>query len=225
MIKLKRLVVGQLKTNCYLVFDDESKAAIIIDPGDDGDYIIRKISDLGLIPQKIIATHGHFDHILAATELQLAYGIPFLLHKKDEFLLSRMGNSAKHFLGVKTDPAPVVDHYLTEGEKVKIRNFQPKAGHPLDEKLEIIETPGHTPGSISLYDKLSKFAFVGDLFFADGSLGRSDFKYSDKDALSKSIKKVLKLDDNTIIYPGHGEEMKVKNLKEARSQLDSALHI
>jgi len=203
MINVKRLIVGQLKTNCYITYDDKSKNAVIIDPGDDGDYIIQIISDLGLMPTKIIATHGHFDHILAATELKLAYNIPFLMHKKDKFLLSRMMDSARHFLRVKTDPPPDVNFYLTEDQQIKIKNL----------KFEIIETPGHTPGSISLHDEINKFLFVGDLIFADGSFGRIDFNYSDKDALYKSIKKVLNLDDNTVVYPGHGEKIRVKDLK------------
>src|SRR3989344_5632855 len=95
MISIKRLQVGQLKTNCYLVIEDDK--CVIIDPGDDADYIQRIITDEGVKPIKIIATHGHYDHILAVAELKLAYGVPFLMHKADEFLLARMQSSAKRF--------------------------------------------------------------------------------------------------------------------------------
>src|SRR3990172_979126 len=112
MITVKRLSVGQLQTNCYLV--KEVGKCVIIDPGDDADYIQRIIADENLIPTKIIATHGHFDHILAVYELKLAYNIPFLMSKYDEFLLKRMSSSAKKFTKITTGLPPKVDNYLKD---------------------------------------------------------------------------------------------------------------
>lgn len=193
---VRKLVVGQLQTNCYLVFDEKNSEAIIIDPGDDADYIIRILSDLNLKPAKIIATHGHYDHLLGVAELKLSYNIPFLMHKKDEFLLSRMGTSALHFSGHKTDPAPKVDEYLKEGDILKVGNY----------KLEIIHTPGHTPGSVSLYSNELEVVFVGDVIFAGGGIGRTDFKYASRQELDKSIRKLFKLPKETKVFSGHGEE-------------------
>lgn len=201
MLNVRTLVVGQLKTNCYLVID--SGKALIIDPGDDADYIQRIISDLEVKPTQIIATHGHYDHILAAGELKLAYNIPFLMHKADEFLLKRMGSSARHFSGLSTDTAPKVDKYLTRSNPVTVG----------EDKLEVIETPGHTPGSVSLYNEEAKVIFVGDVMFAGGGIGRTDFTYSSLNDLQKSIKRFLKLPAATVVYPGHGEQTSIGNLR------------
>ncbi len=204
---VKKLVVGQLQSNCYLVFDEKSNQATIIDPADDADYIIRILSDLDLKPTKIIATHGHYDHILAVTELKLAYNIPFLMHKKDKFLLSRMETSAFHFSKFKTDPAPKIDKYLKEGDRLKIGNY----------KLEILYTPGHTPGSISLYSNELGGVFAGDVIFAGGGVGRTDFKYANHNDLEESIKKLLKLPKDTIVYSGHGQETTIQECIELLS--------
>ena len=202
-MKVIKLVVGQLKTNCFLVFDEKTRECLIIDPGDDADYIMRKISDEDLRPVKIVATHGHFDHILAAYEIQHAFNIPFLMHKNDEFLLERMQSSAKHFTGIIAGPPPVVNEYLTGVTPVTVKK-----------NFEVIETPGHTPGGIVLYCKKEKIAFVGDLVFASGGVGRTDFAYSSKDDLEKSIKKVISLPRNTKLYCGHGKDTKIGKLRE-----------
>ena len=193
MIRVLRLPVGQLQTNCYLVIEEDK--CIIIDPGDDADYIMRKISDEKVKPTIIIATHGHYDHILSATELKLTYQIPFLMHQDDEFLLKKMRSSAAHFGKIAADPPPKVDKYLREGKKIV-------SGHL---SFDIMHTPGHTPGSVSLYSKKGKSVFVGDLIFAGGGVGRVDFAYSNPVDLKKSAKKILKLPRSTKVYPGHGE--------------------
>lgn len=200
MLKIKKLTLGQLQTNCYIANDGEE--ALIIDPGDDADYIMRVISDEEVKPKMIIATHGHYDHILAVTELKLAYNIPFLMHKDDEFLLKNMKSSAQHFSGIKADPAPKVDKYLKENDNLVV-------GSNL---LQVIETSGHTPGSLSLYNKDENILFAGDLIFAGGGVGRTDFVYSDKIKLLNSIKKLSGLPKKTIVYSGHGEESKIADV-------------
>lgn len=189
------LIVGSLQTNCYLVCDTVTSDTLIVDPGDDADYIERIIQDKGFRPTTLIATHGHFDHILGVTELQLLYRIPFFIHTKDTFLVTNMQPSARHFLRIDVDPRPGIDGELIEGEKITIGKTS----------LSIIETPGHTPGSICLYEKKEGILFVGDLLFAQGGVGRTDFSYSDKKQLDDSLAKIFQLPDKTIIYPGHGE--------------------
>lgn len=200
-MEIERLVVGQLATNCYLVWDNESRETVIIDPGDDGDYIIRRIQDLALRPNLIVATHGHFDHILAATELKVAFSIPFLIHRDDLFLLRRARASAAHFIGITTDSPPEVDKFIKEGDYLKIGN----------EKLKAVGTPGHTPGSISLYGRT--IIFTGDALFYRG-LGRVDFSYSSPKGMERSLKKILALPEKMIVYPGHGPSTTVGEEKD-----------
>lgn len=187
--------VGQLQTNCYIITDQLTRETIIVDPGDDADYIERKISDKKSKPVFIIATHGHFDHILAVTELTLAYNIPFLINKKDVFLVENMESSAAHFLAVKVDPPPRIGRFITETDIFKLG----------DNSIKILETPGHTPGSVCLYIKDLKSIFCGDLLFAGGVVGRTDFSYSNHGNLVASVKKILALPADTVVYPGHGE--------------------
>lgn len=195
MIKTEKLVVGQMKTNCYLVYDTKNLDCLIVDPGDDAEFIIQKIIDLELNPNLIIATHGHFDHIQAVNELKLAFKIDFWMSKKDEFLLKRMRNSAIYFTKLDPGPGSVIDELLDANSELLIANS----------KIKIIEIPGHTPGSVAVYLPEAGLLFSGDTLFAGGEIGGSDYNYSNKLELHKSIKIILKLPIETVIYPGHGE--------------------
>ncbi|KKT66395.1 MAG: Beta-lactamase domain protein [Candidatus Woesebacteria bacterium GW2011_GWC2_45_9] len=198
LLNVKTLTVGEMAENCHLVFDKNFKEAVIIDPGDEADYLEKVINDLELTPTLIVATHGHLDHVMAVFELKLAYNIPFYMNSKDDFLLQRLPQTAKHFGKVEAFPVSI-DKNLAEADVLKI------GGSP----FFVIETPGHTPGSITLASKEAKIAFVGDLIFKDGRVGRYDFGYSDKEGLKISVAKILKLPGDTTIYPGHGEEFTV----------------
>jgi hydroxyacylglutathione hydrolase len=202
-MKIEKLVVGQLQTNCYLVWDEENGEGIIIDPGDDGDYLIRRIQDLEIKPKLIVATHGHFDHVLAATELKLAFKIPFLMHRADLPVLKRIQSSARYWLGIEIDPPPTVDQNIKEGDWLKFGQ----------EKLRVIATPGHSPGGVALYNRGESILFSGDTLFKQG-VGRTDLSYSSEKDLTKSLKKLLKLPSETIVYPGHGLETTIGEEKE-----------
>lgn len=189
-MNIETLVVGSMATNCYIVDD------IIIDPGDDAEYIISHLKEK---PSMIVATHGHFDHIMAAFALQLAYSIPFYIHPDDNFLLANMQSSAQHFLGLKEiDPPPV---------PTPIKNLP--AGR---QGLSFIHTPGHTPGSICL--KFGDALFVGDTIFNGGAVGRTDFSYSSRKDLNNSLERILQMPKATRILPGHGEETSVGDEKQ-----------
>ncbi len=198
------LVVGQLAENCYLFADKDEKEAIIIDPGDAGDYIIDALQKMQLTPIAILATHGHFDHIMAAFELQTAFSLPFLIHGEDVFLVKRMSETAKHFLGITiSDPPPVITRILTDGERIACGK----------QTLIVVHTPGHTPGSVCFSVKGRDIVFVGDTIFADGGVGRTDFSYSRPQALSVSIKRILSFPLHTVLYSGHGEQTSVEKEK------------
>ena len=193
-MKIITLPVGQLQTNCYLYYDEKTRKSLIIDPGDDADYISRIISDRSLSPQLIVATHGHFDHIMAVFELKLAYKIPFKISYRDNFLGKNMSSSARHFISIDGGPSPTADANLVNNEKIKIGSS----------RLTVIETPGHTPGSVCLYDSNNGVMFTGDTLFAEGGIGRTDFSYSNHQQLLSSLKKIFRLPPHTLIYPGHG---------------------
>lgn len=202
MLKTERLVVGSLQTNCYLIYNQRSKKCIIVDPGDDSEYISSKIEELNLKPVSIIVTHGHFDHILGVSDLKLIYKIPFFCHENDLFLVESMNKRAKRWLDREiTEQVPKVDFVFED--YLKIPGF----------KIKVLKTPGHTPGSVSFYIKEGKILLTGDTIFANGIIGRYDLSYSSKEKLDRSINEILKFPEETKIFPGHN---KLTNVKEEK---------
>lgn len=183
-----------MQANCYLL--EEEGKALLIDPADSADFILEQIQRQNLELIGIIATHGHFDHVMAVGEIQMSYPhLSLHINKKDTFLLERLPETARHFLGF--DPTVV---------PVRLTADLPEGAFNIDDfSFEVIHTPGHTPGSICLYFQNQGLLFSGDTLFQN-SIGRYDFSYSDKDELKKSLKKILKLPVETRIFPGHGEE-------------------
>lgn len=206
-IDIKKIRVGRMDENCYFIIDTESHHTVVIDPGDEGNFIAEQLASFACIPTGIIATHGHFDHIMGAAELQMIYHIPFSIHEADVFLVKRMKETAEYFLEhMVVETPPAVDRFLTASDTIRI------GAHT----LSILSTPGHTPGSVCYYIASEGILFVGDTLFAGGGVGRSDFSYSDKIELNRSISKILKLPDDTELYPGHGERTSVREEKGYR---------
>jgi hydroxyacylglutathione hydrolase len=185
-------VVGALACNCYVVGDPATRLAVIIDPGDDADEIAESVAQKDLTITAIVATHAHFDHVLAAERLRELTGAPFMLHSEDKPVLEWLQASGRLFLGVELPPPPEVDSSIGEGDKIS-------AG---DVELEVLHTPGHSPGSISLV--AGEAVFSGDTLFAR-SVGRTDLPGGDTDALVAAVQnKLFKLEDDLPVYPGHG---------------------
>jgi glyoxylase-like metal-dependent hydrolase (beta-lactamase superfamily II) len=195
--------LGQLQANCYFLVED--KQCLIIDPADSADFILEEIQRQNLEVVGMMATHGHFDHIMAAGELQLSLStlyqkeFPLYIHKEDLFLVKRLGETAKFFLGFEPSTLPIATFSFLEAGPLEIGNFS----------FEVLHTPGHTPGSCSFYFKNDSTLFTGDTLF-QGAVGRYDFSYSDKYELKKSVHSLLHLPDETILYPGHGEETSIQ---------------
>jgi len=207
-IEIRRLTLGTMQSNCYIVMDTKSKLAVIIDPGDDAVYISEVLTGMEAHPMAILATHGHFDHIMAAAALQLIYDIPFYIHKDDVFLVRRMRETAQHFLGYTVeDPPPM-----------HISNFDETSFSIGAIHLEVICTPGHTPGSVCFTLSSKSCLFTGDTIFAQGGVGRTDFSYSDNKAMRQSIENIFSYPDTTHIYPGHGEDTSVGDEKEIHTK-------
>ncbi|MFP5352638.1 MAG: MBL fold metallo-hydrolase [Actinomycetota bacterium] len=185
-------VVGPLGCNCFIVGDPATKQAIVIDPGGDAERIVATLVDRELTVTAIVATHAHFDHLVAAEALREQTGAPFYMHDSDKPLLDWYEESGRMFLGIELGAPPAVDTGASEGDLLTAGGVQ----------LEVIHTPGHSPGSISLI--APDAVFSGDTLFA-GSIGRSDLPGGDADTLLGVIRsKLLTLDDTVAVYPGHG---------------------
>lgn len=184
---IKKIVVGSLETNCYIAWDETTKEAFIIDPGADYKEIKKPIDREGLKPTAVIDTHGHGDHIIANGE----FGLPVWIHRLDaDFLGDPSKNLSDEFgLMFRTSPAK---RLLEHGDVLSLGKY----------KLEVIHTPGHTPGSICLKGK--DVIFTGDTLFREG-IGRTDFSYGSEKDIKRYIKeRLFTLDDKYAVYPGHG---------------------
>ena len=188
----EHLVVGPLDCNCYIVGDRAARSAIVIDPGGNADELLAAIARHELQVAAIVATHAHFDHLIAAARLKDETGAPFLLHRDDEGLLGWMQESGRLWLGVELPPPPAVDRFLAEGDTSRAGALE----------LGTLHKPGHSPGSIGLVS--GDALFSGDTLFA-GSVGRTDLPGGSEESLRRAIAdKVFQLDDALPVLPGHG---------------------
>lgn len=197
MIKIKTFVFNAFQENTFLLFD-ETKECIIIDAGCNEEVefiqIDEFIKDNKLKLKSIVNTHCHIDHIMGNAYLVDKYKVSSIAHKEDLPLIERSKDMAAAF-GFEVQEPPVPDTFVNEGDEIKFGNTV----------LNIKHVPGHSPGSIALYNELEKFVIVGDVLFA-GGIGRTDLPGGDYDTLITSIKeKLFTLDSDVVAYPGHGE--------------------
>ncbi len=201
-MQILRYSLGQLQANCYFLVQD--RECLIIDPADDAGFILEELQRRNLRLVAMLATHGHFDHVMAAGEIQKSFNVPFYFFKEDMFLIDRLIETAEHFLGyqpVIIKPNPV--NYLT-GKAFQVSRFM----------FQVLHTPGHTPGSVCYYIPEEKILFTGDTLFKQG-IGRYDHSYSSKKDLFHSLRKLLKLPAETVIYPGHGQSTSMKDERKS----------
>jgi glyoxylase-like metal-dependent hydrolase (beta-lactamase superfamily II) len=191
---VKSLVVGPIETNCFLLADEATGKGTIIDPGGHPERILAAAEEMKLEVQCIIATHGHFDHIAGIPGLKERLGCEFLLHESDLFFVQKSKLAALNW-GFDIEQVPDPDRYIEDGEIISLGGL----------KLEVIHTPGHSPGGISLYIREENTLFAGDTLFLQ-SVGRTDLPYSSAEDLILSIKnRLYTLPDDTVVYTGHGE--------------------
>lgn len=188
-MKIEVQQVGQLMTNCYIVWDEHTKNAAVIDPGDDGAYLADCLKKNGLTLQYILLTHGHFDHIGGVKEVKEAYGAKVVIGREDAEMLSSSRRSLAAFSFIhqeNTTPDIIVD----DGDVITIGST----------KLKVLHTPGHTPGGVCYVGDGEIFS--GDtLFFC--SCGRTDFPGGSSSQIMESLKKIAALEGNLTVYPGH----------------------
>ena len=203
------IVTGELQTNCYIATDTATQKCLVIDPGDGADVICDYILTQGLTPTAVVATHGHFDHILAAFEVQTAFDIPFIIHKDDEFLLSRMRSSAEHWLKRTVVALPPKPDILLGSDTIAPGDTPTDTITFGSSNLTVLHTPGHSPGGIAIYDTKERIVFTGDTMFKNG-VGRTDYAYASQENLEKSLLKVKKTCAGFKAYPGHEEGFMVQ---------------
>jgi hydroxyacylglutathione hydrolase len=187
------LPVGALQCNCSIFGDGQSGDALVVDPGDNLEEIQRIVERHGLKVKAIVITHAHIDHIGGAAKLRAATGAPVYMNEKDRMLQKIMALQAA-WLGVRTPERTPIDQAARDGDIVRAAGSQ----------FHVLHTPGHSPGSISLWMPAEKKLVAGDTLFRD-SIGRSDLPGGDGELLLRSIHdKFFPLPDETVVVPGHG---------------------
>ncbi len=210
-LMVKGIVVGLFQENCWVVGSRRTRAGVVIDPGDEPERILELARDLGVEVRYIINTHAHLDHIMAVPAVQRATGAHFLLHPADREVAAQAGQSAARWLGRAVEPPPAPDAPLQDGDVVEVDGL----------RLQVIHTPGHTPGSVCFYT--DGLLFSGDTLFY-GSVGRTDLPGGNHAQLMNSIiDKLLALPDDTIVLPGHMLETRIGHERQTNPFILDAL--
>ncbi len=201
MITVKKFVFNDFQENTF-VLHDESGEGLIIDPGcndtEEREQLLSYFNDQGIRPLKIINTHAHIDHVLGVGYLASHFSIPFLIHRQDIPLIERSVEQAIMF-GLDLQEAPVADAYVEDNDLISLGGS----------RLQVLHLPGHSPGGIGLYCEAQNFVIVGDVLFS-GSIGRTDLPGGDYDTLISGIKtRLLCLNDDCLVYCGHGPETSI----------------
>ncbi|MBI4670114.1 MAG: MBL fold metallo-hydrolase [Chloroflexi bacterium] len=190
---LQIMQVGPLGVNCYIVGDDATRQVVVIDPGGHARQINTTVENLRARVCGIVLTHAHFDHLMGVEALKRATGAPLLVGAQEKPVLESVERQGEMF-GIAVPPVPDPERWLSEGDVVEAGNF----------KLQVYEVPGHSPGSIALYNADNAIVFVGDVLMR-GTIGRTDFPGGSPEVLLRSIRtKLYTLPDATQVYSGHG---------------------
>lgn len=199
-MKIYKYIVGAMGTNSYVVLDEETKEAALIDPGNEGQRLLSAIESKGANLKYIILTHGHFDHIMALSEVKEASGASLLIHEYDAKMLKEPSLSLISRFSSKEMTFPTPEVLLKDGDVIQLGTST----------LEVFHTPGHTPGSICLF--IGDTVISGDTLFRE-SIGRYDFPGGDYATIMKSLTKLIKRfgDINYKILPGHGSSTTVSH--------------
>jgi hydroxyacylglutathione hydrolase len=199
MINVERFVCNMIEENCYVV-NDETKECIIVDCGafypEERNAIVNYIKNNKLTPKHLIATHGHIDHNLGNNTIFDSFGLKVEVNGGDEKLMNKLSEQAQSVCGVTLDyDMPPVGKYLDDDDTITFGNHT----------FTILETPGHSPGSVFFYCENEHIAFSGDTLFKK-SIGRTDLPGGSMFSMIQSLRMIAQLPDNTVILPGHGQQ-------------------
>ncbi|MCC8127351.1 MAG: MBL fold metallo-hydrolase [Clostridiales bacterium] len=202
-LRIQTLVLGAVSTNCYVLYHNQTKRAVIVDPADEAERIRRKCEELALRPEAILLTHGHFDHIMAVEDVKRLYGCEVWAGWKEEKMLLDPALNLTGYQGMK-QVSIRADHPVRDNEVISLIGFDWK----------VLETPGHTAGSVCYYIESEEILLSGDTLF-EGSLGRTDFPTGSSAEIVRSIRdRLLVLPEDTMVYPGHGDPTVIKYEKK-----------
>jgi hydroxyacylglutathione hydrolase len=195
-LEVRGVVVGLFRENCWIVGSRQRGEACVIDPGDEPEQILALARDMGVRITRVVASHAHLDHIMAARDIVEATGAPFLLHQADLPIADNLPQSARAWMGREVPPAPTPDAFPVDGDDLEVAGVT----------LTVLHTPGHTPGSVSLYAREAKLLFSGDTLFRE-SIGRVDLPGGDFQQIAHSIaQRLYTLPEETRVLPGHMQE-------------------
>jgi glyoxylase-like metal-dependent hydrolase (beta-lactamase superfamily II) len=195
-LEVRGVVVGLFQENCWVVGSRQRGEACVIDPGDEPEEILALARDMGVRITRVVASHAHLDHIMAARDIVEATGAPFLLHQADLPIADNLPQSARAWMGREVPPAPPPDAFPVDGDDLEVAGVT----------LTVLHTPGHTPGSVSLYAREARLLFSGDTLFRE-SIGRVDLPGGDFQQIANSIaQRLYTLPDDTRVLPGHMQE-------------------
>ena len=196
-LMIKGIIVGLFQENCWVIGSRRTREGIVVDPGDEPDRILELARDMGVNVKLIVNSHAHVDHIMGVPGVQRATGARLLLHPGDTEIARGAVRSAQRWLGYQPEPPPDPDAPLGDGDVVEVEGLQ----------LQVIHTPGHTPGSVCFYTE--GLLFSGDTLFLS-SIGRTDLPGGDYGQIMSSIVgRLLELPDETIVLPGHMRETRI----------------
>ena len=191
-MKVQTITVGAFQENCYLVMDDRTNRAVVVDPGGEGERIVGAIDDSGAELEAIWITHAHVDHVGAIAAVKRKWDVPIYLHPLDRRLYDAASRQAEVY-GIPFEEPPAPDRELADGQELKVGNVE----------MKVMHAPGHAPGHVVIHG--NGIALVGDCLFA-GSIGRTDLPLSNPPHLAATLEKISALDPDTVVYPGHGME-------------------
>lgn len=210
-VEVRGLVVGLFQENCYVIGSRRTGEAAVIDPGDEPERILALARDMGVRITKIVCSHAHLDHVMAAHAIKQETNAKFMFHPRDKHIAESVPQSARMMLGRDVPEVPGADYELADGDDLELAGVS----------VRVIHTPGHTPGSVSLYS--NGLLFSGDTLF-DGSIGRTDMPGGSYPQIMASItQRLLQLPDDTVVLPGHMRQTTIGRERQANPFILQAL--